>query len=163
MPRITFVLATMLSFMAFTPVAAQDLQKGVDAAETGDYTTAIKEFRPLAEQGNANAQSNLGVMYKNGDGVPQDYAEAVKWYRLAAEQGYAEAQTSVGFMYSTGQGVLQDNIIAHMWWNLAAANGDDKARELRIAIAKTMTPAAIEKAQAMARECMSSDYTKCGG
>jgi uncharacterized protein len=49
MPRITFVLATMLSFMAFSPVTAQDLQKGLVAAETGDYTTAIKEFRPLAE------------------------------------------------------------------------------------------------------------------
>ena len=48
-PFRALVLATMLSFMAFSPVAAQDLQKGLVAAETGDYTTAIKEFRPLAE------------------------------------------------------------------------------------------------------------------
>ena len=81
MPRITFVLATMLSFMAFTPVAAQDLQKGYDAFEAGDYATALQEWRPLAEQGDADAQYFLGVMYEKGNGVPKDYAEAVKWYR----------------------------------------------------------------------------------
>jgi uncharacterized protein len=54
-----------------------------------DYAEAVKWYRLAAEQGNANAQYNLGVMYDNGDGVVQDYAEAVKWYRLAAEQGNA--------------------------------------------------------------------------
>ena len=62
MPHITFVLATMLSFIAFSPVAAQDLQKGLVAAETGDYTTAIKEFRPLAEKGDVRAQISLARM-----------------------------------------------------------------------------------------------------
>ena len=65
-------------------------------------------------------------------------------------------------MYEYGKGVLQDNVIAHMWYNVAAANGDDKAGKRRDLIAKKMSPAAIEKAQAMARECMSSGYTKCG-
>ena len=55
MPRITFVLATMLSFMAFTPVTAQDYQKGYDAYQAGDYATALQEWRPLAEQGNIDA------------------------------------------------------------------------------------------------------------
>ncbi|MCG3770643.1 MAG: Secretory immunoglobulin A-binding protein EsiB [Nitrosomonadaceae bacterium] len=58
----------------------------------GDYAEALKIFRPLAEQGNAKAQSNLGVMYNNGQGVTQDYKEAVKWYGLAAAQGDASAQ-----------------------------------------------------------------------
>ncbi len=52
-----------------------------------DETTAVKSFRLAAEQGNANAQYNLGVMYQQGWGVPRDYKKAVKWFRLAAEQG----------------------------------------------------------------------------
>ena len=101
-------------------------------------------------------------MYYNGKGVPQDYAEAFKWWRLAAEQGDAKAQSNLGSLYEYGQGVLQDNVMAHMWYNLAAANGNEKSGEWRDEITKEMTPAAIEKAQAMARDCMDSGYTKCG-
>ena len=68
MPRITLALATMLSFMTFSPVAAQDYQKGYDAYQACDYATALQEWRPLAEQGNATAQFNLGFMYYNGKG-----------------------------------------------------------------------------------------------
>lgn len=50
--------------------------------------TALRELRPLAEQGNAGAQNRLGIMYEKGQGVPQDHAAAVKWYRKAAAQGY---------------------------------------------------------------------------
>ena len=77
-------------------VVAQDFQKGFAAYNAGDYATALKEWRPLAEQGNADAQNNLGAMYDNGNGVLQNYTEAVKWYRLAAEQGYAGAQINLG-------------------------------------------------------------------
>ena len=62
-------------------------ENGLAAYQRGDYATALKFWRPLAEQGVAQAQNNLGLMYANGQGVPQDYAEAVKWFRLAAEQG----------------------------------------------------------------------------
>ena len=60
---------------------------GVDAYRRGDYATALRFWQPLAEQGNAEAQFNLGNMYKRGDGVPQEFAEATRLYRLAAEQG----------------------------------------------------------------------------
>ncbi len=63
---------------ATTSAWAQDLDKGVRAVESGDYGTALREFRLLAEQGNATAQYNLGLMYKNGKGVVQDYKVAVK-------------------------------------------------------------------------------------
>ena len=66
------------------------------------------ELKPLAEQGIAEAQYNLGLMYSNGQGVPRDDEEAVKWYRLAAEQGFAESQTNLGLMYGTGRGVEQE-------------------------------------------------------
>ena len=127
-----------------------------------DYKEAVKWYRLAAEQGDADAQYNLGVMLKDGRGVPQDYKEAVKWYRLAVEQGDAKAQTNLGLMYDNGHGVLQDNAIAHMWYNIGAANGNELGGTNRDNLAKQMTPAAIEKAQAMARECMNSGYTKCG-
>ena len=63
-----------------------------EALEREDYETAYKLFLPLAEQGDADAQFNLGVMYYGGEGVPQDYAEAIKLWKLAAEQGDEEAQ-----------------------------------------------------------------------
>ena len=90
----------------------------------------------LAEQGHAIAQYNLGVMYDNGEGVPQDYAEAVKWYQLAAEQGHAKAQNNLGVMYAKGRGVEQDDVLAHMWCNLGAENGNKGGAKGRDKIAK---------------------------
>ena len=66
---------------------SQDFQKGLTAYKSGDFATALREWTPLAKQGDADAQFNLGLMYDKGQGVPQDYKTAVKWYRLAAEQG----------------------------------------------------------------------------
>ena len=103
-----------------------------------------------------------GTYYHYGFEVPQDYAEAAKWYRLAAEQGYISAQFALGYLHEQGQGVLQDNVMAHMWYNIASANGDADAGGIRDETAKNMTRADISIAQAMARECMSSGYTKCG-
>ncbi len=83
-------------------------KKFVVALERGDYAMAFKLSLPLAEQGDAEAQNNLGVMYGHGWGVAQDDTEAVTWYRKAAEQGDARAQYMLGFMYDHGQGVAQD-------------------------------------------------------
>jgi len=127
-----------------------------------DYAEAVKWYRLAAEQGYASAQSNLGYMYEYGQGVLQDYAEAVKWYRLAADLGYANAQSNLGLMYRFSKGVLQDNVMAHMWYNIASVNGAQYAGGWRDEIGGKMTSADISKAQAMARECMSSGYTKCG-
>ena len=69
-----------------------DFENAADAFEREDYETAYKLFLPLAEQGDAGAQFNLGGIYDNGQGVPQDYEEAEKWYRLASEKGVARAQ-----------------------------------------------------------------------
>ena len=68
------------------------LALGLNQAVWADDVSDFRETLQLAEQGNADAQYNLGVMYYNGRGVRQDYAEAVKWYRQAAEQGYPQAQ-----------------------------------------------------------------------
>ncbi len=138
--------------LGLTAPAWAGWDEGVAAYQRGDYATAIRELRPLAEQGDANAQLFLGIMYENGQGVPQDYAEAVKWYRKAAEQGQANAQYNLGIMYDKGESVPQDYIRAHMWFNLAAATGDETARKNRDLDAKRMTPAQISEAQKLARE-----------
>jgi TPR repeat protein len=77
----------------------------------------------------------------------------VNLYRLAAEQGHAKAQSNLGFMYAIGQGVTKDYVCAHMWCNLAASNGHRIASENLDKIAKGMTPAQIDEAQDMARDC----------
>ncbi len=66
-------------------------QEGCDAYERGDYDTALKEFRPLAEQGDPLAQSYLGGMYAEGEGLPKDYVLAHMWMNLAAAKGVQEA------------------------------------------------------------------------
>ncbi len=128
------------------------INAGVAAYKLGAYATTLRELRPLAEQGNAAAQYNLGFMYTKGQGVSQDYAEAVKWYRKAAEQGYAKAQNNLGTMYRHGNGVTKDFVLAHMWFNLAAAQGDKTSSGDRRIIAREMTPAQISEAEKLARE-----------
>ena len=68
----------------------------------------VRDWTRQAEQGNADAQFNLGFMYEYGKGVPQDYQQAAKWYKLAANQGHAYGQYNLGLMYVQGDGVPQD-------------------------------------------------------
>ena len=131
------------------------------AYNSGDYATALREWRPLAEQGNADAQCKLGFRYLKGEDVVQDYKEALKWYRLAAEQGDADAQFSLGLMYGTGNGVIQDNVMAHMWFNIGASGGSTNAAKNRDIVAKLMTAEDISKAQQLARECVAKNYKGC--
>ena len=88
------------------------------------YGDDLSALRLKAEQGNANAQYNIGVRYANGKGVDQDQQEAVKWYRLAAEQGYASAQQVLGRRCAIGKGVQQDQQEAVKWYRLAAEQGN---------------------------------------
>ena len=138
-----------------------DYQKGFDAYEKENYATALKEWTPLAKQGNAVAQYNLGVMYDNGLGVPQDYQTAVRWYTLAAERGIAKAQYNLGLMYDNGQGVPQDYIRAHMWFNISVSTGYENAIKGRDIVARKLTPADLSAAQKLARECVAKNYKDC--
>ena len=76
-----------------------------------------------AEQGDAEAQFHLGLMYDLGDGVPEDNATAMHWYLKAAEQGEVRAQVNLGSMYERGDGVLKDDIAAFHWFQKAAELG----------------------------------------
>ena len=104
------------------------LALGIGQAAWADDVPNFKKMLQAAEQGNVDAQFNLGVMYDNGRGVRQDYAQAVQWYRKAAEQGDADAQYVLGVMYDNGQGVRQDYTQAVQWYRKAAEQGDAQAQ-----------------------------------
>jgi TPR repeat protein len=155
------LLALSLALSALQ-VSADAFDDALSAYQSGDFDTAAKAFRKLAERGDVVAQYNLGTMYENGKGIPQDYAEAVRWYTRAAEQGNAGAQFNLGILYEYGAGLPQNNIMAHMWYDLASENGAKQGGEWRDERAGLMTAADIAKAQTMARECMDSGYKNCG-
>ena len=112
-----------------------------------------------AERGYAAAQYNLGLMYANGDGVPENAAEAVRWYRAAAEQGDAHAQFLLGEMYANGEGVPEDYVFAYAWMNLAGAQGEDGAQEAKDRLSRDMTREQVARAQELSFELL----RKAGG
>jgi TPR repeat protein len=82
---VSFVLAFTLAAQAI----AGPLEDAMAAYQRQDFTAALRIFLPLADQGNADAQNNLGLMYDNGRGVPQDYVQAHKWFNLSASRSAA--------------------------------------------------------------------------
>ena len=96
---LTFLLSLTFLFLFSGSVYGDDFQDGMDAHKRKDYKEAFRLFLPLAEQGNTQAQSNLGLMYDKGQGVPQDDKEAVKWWRLSAEQRNERAQYNLSLMH----------------------------------------------------------------
>src|SRR5208282_2519954 len=115
---ITYVLAMMIALMLGIALAANasPLEDGADASNRGDYTTAIRLWRPLTDQGNAKAQTLIGLLYTGANGFKKDYAEAAKWLRLAADQGDAGAEYPLGLLYNEGKGVPQDYVEAAKWF-----------------------------------------------
>lgn len=160
-----FLFAVFLVVAYATVAAADSVEEAEFVYDRGDYTQAARLFRPLAEQGIAAAQFNLGMMYAKGQGVQQDYQVALKWYRRAAEQGNASAQSNLGLMYEKGRGARQDFIRSYMWDSLAAAalSGDalQAAVRHRDHVASQMTAAQIERAQEMARRCQETKFKEC--
>ena len=108
---------------------AADFKKGADAYKRGDYAAALKEWKPLAKQGNAKAQIRLGWMYYLGDGVPKDVRIGLRWWHHAAARRNAEAQNNLGVVYANGYGVLQDYKTALKWYRLVAAQGNAEAQK----------------------------------
>jgi TPR repeat protein len=123
-----FPIAVVLSIVCFVVPALADYKAGEDAYNRGDYATALREWRPLAELGIAPAQFNLGLLYANGQGVPQDYVQARQWYEKAAIQGDALAQLNLGVIYGNGKGVPEDYQLALYWFRLSANQGNAMAQ-----------------------------------
>jgi TPR repeat protein len=152
------LLLVILVTAAAVPAVAGPYEDGVATYNSGDYATALRVWRPLAEQGNAAAQANLGNMYTYGEGVARDQTVAISWSRKAAEQGYANAQLIFGTKCEKGEGVPQDYVQAHKWYNLAASGSDADEQQTVVAakysnaVAAKMTPAQIAEAHKLARE-----------
>ena len=125
-----------------------------------DYDEAIKWYRQSAKKGSSVGQHLVSRMYHEGKGVPQDYDESMKWYLRSVSLDNALEQYKLGNLYATG--VLKNKILSYMWYNISAANGRKDGDTNRDNLAKNMSQASIEKAKAMATDCMSSGYTKCG-
>jgi uncharacterized protein len=152
MKRILILMVAAATIFSGAFSASAFVNKAFSALARHDYATAFKEFKILADQGDVAAQYNLGVMCKNGKGVPQDYAEAFKWFHMAAEQGHVRAQSHIAAMYYEGQGVVKDFVMAHMWADLAGMRGDSGALKLKETVSRLLTPAQLADAQQMARE-----------
>ena len=87
------------------------------------FSASFEETKRAADQGDADAQFNMGAMYYDGEGVQQDYQKAKQWYEKAAEKKDANAQYILGFMYEKGHGVRQDLATAKEWYGKACDNG----------------------------------------
>ena len=123
-----FFFAVLLIVACATIAAAGPGEDADSAYQRGDYALAAQLYRPLAEQGNPWAQYDLGLMYSNGQGVPQNVQEAAKWYRKAADQGDAGAQFNLGVMSELGRGVLRDDKEAVKWYRRGAEQGVPQAQ-----------------------------------
>ena len=114
-----------------TAETAEDVSEAAPISDTAAQPEEMVDIQSLeasAENGSAEDQFKIALMYAKGEGVAQDYASALKWYTLAAEQGFAIAQYNLGFMYYNGEGVAQDYAIAVKWYTRAADQGDADAQ-----------------------------------
>ena len=148
MKRLTLVVALMVGSVAS---ARADYTTGYTAFQRGDYATAYREWQPLAEQGIATAQSNLGILHAKGLGVPQNDTRATTWFHQAAQQNYVEAQFNLGILYAQGRGIRQNDVRAYMWLHLAARQGHANAVRGLEVVARRMSPAQVAEAQVLAR------------
>lgn len=154
MKHLAAILALALGLAA---QAHAGIEEGVQAYIAGDYSKSFAEFRPLAEQGDPNAQYYMGFMIHHGYGVKRNEAEAAKWFRMAAEQGEWQSQYYLGVIYEKGVGLPQDLAAAHMWLSLAAVNPGTTFRDslhTKEAIGKLerkMKPEQIAQAREMAK------------
>jgi TPR repeat protein len=114
--------------IAAAAAARGDFSAGWDALDRRDYAAAYVEFKTLAEQGDPDAQVNLGNLHMRGLGVAQDYAQAFDWYRRAADQNNAVAESKLGILHYYGLGTVKDSTEAAKWFRKAAEQGESSAQ-----------------------------------
>ncbi len=119
----------------FNNAVAEDLDDAVDAMRSGDFAEAYCIMRPLAEDGDADAQYNIGWMYLNGYGLRINDSLALEWWQKASEQGHSDASFSIGMLYSLGEGEVPKDLDKAIDYYLIAA---DDGHEDAVAILKSM-------------------------
>lgn len=122
-PRLRYASIAIALILAAGALRADPLEDGKNAYLAGDYGRAFEILEPLAEQGDADAQITLGIMYDYGQGVPKDDATATQWYRKAALHGIPTVQHNLGVKYFEGIGIEKDYAEAARWWRMAADLG----------------------------------------
>lgn len=127
---------------------AGEFATGLAAYDAGDYQTAVAQWRPLAEAGDAEAQVALAGLYQDGLGVTRSLGSAIDWYRKAAAAGHPVAQLNLGDLYARGAGVPTDLVEAYVWLRLAARQGRDWARDRGAAVAERLNAEQLEAAEA---------------
>ncbi len=132
----SFTLAVS-SLVVGTP--EEDFRAGLSAFNGGDFATAMRLWRPLADRDDPRAEAGIGFMYHRGLGVKTDDAQAAFWLRKAAEQGQAEGQLMLGSLYFFGLGVPQDYAAAYAWCELAQDNGQAEAQMCSDAALQSLT------------------------
>jgi len=123
-----FMLAAKQGNQPSIEVIEAMFEQGLKAAKSGKYDIALREWAPLADNGSARAQMNLGTMYSKGDGVDKDAQVALGWYLKAAEQGLLDAQFRVAQMYEDGEGTESKPVKALYWFGRAAKQGDVRSQ-----------------------------------
>jgi TPR repeat protein len=141
--RRSALLAAMLCAILMAPIARggttdEDFRQGLTAFNTGDYPTALRLWRPLAERDDPRSEAGLGFMYHRGLGVAVDDGEAAIWLRRAAEHGQAEGQLMLGILFYYGRGVPQSFVRAYAWCELAENDGNADATLCRDAALESM-------------------------
>lgn len=122
------VLAALVLPLMLACNARAGLKDGIDAFNHKDYARALREFLPLADDGNARAQMYLGGMYLFGFSVPRNPAMAFKWYHRAARQGLPWAQYNLASLYYDGKGTDKSREKALQWYRKAARHGVSDAQ-----------------------------------
>ena len=123
------ILVALMLIGAAGAVNAGLVEDGLAAYKAGNYAAAAELFRRAGYAGDAGAQYALGVMYLQGQGVPENPSSAAKWLQMSAEQGYANAQYIFGVLCANGNGVKRSRAVAIKWLRAAADQGHAKARD----------------------------------
>lgn len=124
--------------IAHAGTTEDDFRRGLAAFNTGDYPTALRLWRPLAERDDPRSEAGIGFMYHRGLGVAVDDREAAVWLRRAAEHGQAEGQLMLGILFYYGRGVPQSFVRAYAWCELAEIDGNADATLCRDAALESM-------------------------
>ena len=147
--------------MRFTDLSPAPQAQATWLSTVQEPAEQAKSSKALAEQGDADAQNKLGLMYYNGEGVSRDHVEAMKWYRKAASQGHAGGQFNLGRMYAEGLGVARNLIRAYMWFSLSEQASDAAALAEKAKVAALISIAQREAAEEMAKQCKETKYAHC--
>ena len=149
-------LVTFLLLLAVIPKVVSEVALVEDAVRSGDYDQARALLEQAVSEGDGDAAFRLGLLYRNGKGVPQDYEQTLKWYLKGATLGNGMAQTGLGYLYYKGLGVPQDNVQAYAWFDIAVEGGHDGGKKIRDWLVKTMPATELEQGKALVRRLQES-------